>query len=231
MSRELAGARLARWWVERYSATAPDPEGADRRAELRADVHDQVVEARERGLSGREVSLALAGRVARGVPGDILWRLRVERAPGRLEWHLANPSTVLGALLVLLVPAALLLDASHGSAPSLAVVSGIWTALVLLLSSCAIGFAIVAGVRRLTRPRSFLRGIDPDRIRRTAVCWMCTLFATAAIWRFGAGPLSGVAAAAWAGFGIALVVYLSAVTATAARRFRDRILDIRKVPS
>lgn len=219
--------RAATWWVDRYTHTAPLREGADRRAELRSDLHDQQAQAEAVGLGARTVSRSIVARMLRGMPADVAWRLQVERAPGRLEWHLAHPSSVLGALFVLLAPAVILLDASRGPVRGFAAAQGLFVLVVSVLASAAISFAAVAGVRRLARrPRFRMRaGLGP--VRRAALCWMCVMWALAALWRFSGAPFQAVSAAAWTAFGVALVVYTAAVCGS----FLGRALDLRKVPS
>lgn len=220
-------ARLATWWVGRYTGTAPAEVGAERRAEMRSDVHDHLAHARANGVGTRTASVSVLGRALRGVVADIAWRLQVERVPGRREWHVANPSTVLGVLFTVLVPVTLVLDGARGPAPGLAVVEGLLALPSMLLGALALSFALVAAVRHLRtwplRPHS--RGFGA--VRRAALCWMCALWAAAALWRFLDDPLARLASAAWLGFGIALLVYGVGVIGSVV----GRILDLRKVSS
>ena len=96
-----------------------------------------------------------------------------------------------------------------------------------MLASAAISFAAVAVVRRLARRPLFRMrtGLGPGR--RAALCWMCATWALAALWRFFGDPLQAVSAAAWAAFGVALVVYGAAVVGSVL----GKALDLRKVPS
>lgn len=218
--------RVATWWVDRYTNTAPPREGADRRAELRSDLYDQRAEAEASGLGAR-TSCSILTRMLQGVPADVAWRLQVERVPGRLEWHLAHPSTVLSALFVLLAPAVVLLDASRGPVRGFAAAQGLFVLVVTVLASAAVSFAAVAVVRRLARRPllSFGAGLGP--VRRAALCWMCAMWALAALWRFVGDPLEAVSAAAWAAFGVALLVYGVAVFCSVMLN----ALDLRKVSS
>lgn len=219
--------RAATWWVDRYTHTAPPREGADRRAELRSDLHDQQAQAEVVGLSARTVSRSIVARVLRGMPADVAWRLQVERAPGRLEWHLAHPSSVLGAFFVLLAPAVVLLDASRGPVRGFAAAQGLFALVVTVLASAAISFAAVAGVRRLARRPLFRMRTGLGPLRRAALCWICAMWALAALWRFFGDPLQAVSAAAWAAFGVALVIYTAAVCGS----ILSKALDLRKVSS
>ncbi len=219
--------RLVAWWVERYTATAPEPDGADRRAEVHSDLHEQLAAADRSGVALRRAAMAIGGRTLRGVPADIAWRLGTEMRPGRLEWHLAHPSVLLGFLLVLLVPTSTMLDAAQGGATWLAPASVVLVPLLSILGCCALGFAAVAAgrflLRRSARPGARGRGW----LRRAAVCWMSPSWAAAGLWRFDAEPLEAVAALAWAGFGVAFLVYAVAIVGPLCARF----LDLGKLPS
>ena len=220
-------ARLAAWWVRSYTRTAPEPEGADRRAEVLADMHDELLDSKDRRLPSGLASRSILGRALRGVPADLVWRLQLERQPGRLEWHLAHPGSLLAALFVLLVPASMVADAARGPAPGLGAVGGALSAMAVLLSA---GIVVVAGVA-LTR-RAFARSVylrwGATSVRRAALSAMAVLWAGALLWRFAEGPLEALSALAWAGFGLALVVYVLAVAAGLARRV---FIDNRKVSS
>lgn len=47
---------------------------------------------------------------------------------------------------------------------------------------------------------------EPGRFLRVALPLMVVLFALSGVWRFEEGTLGAVSAAAWAGFGVVLVV-------------------------
>jgi len=221
------GAWLAAWWVRSYTRTATESEGADRRAEVLADLHDELLDARNRRLRSGLASRSILGRALRGVPADLVWRLQLERQPGRLEWHLAHPGSLLAALFVLLVPASMVADAARGPAPGLGPVGGTLSALAVLLSA---GIVVVAGVALVRRilARSVRLRWGATSVRRAALSAMAVLWAGALLWRFADGPLESLAALSWAGFGLALVVYVLAVTAGLARTV---FIDIRKVSS
>ena len=226
------GVRLGTWWVERYTSTAPHPAGADRRAEVRADLHDQQAHARVHGLSERQVSLDVMSRVLRGMAADVAWRVRSEREPGRLEWHLSHPSSVLGALFVVLVPAAMSLDTVRARPDGVVPVEVVLSSMVALLSASAMGFAAVAGARRVRAGAFSVRGTSLVAVRRAAVCWMCATWATAAVWRFAPNALSEVSAVAWLGFGVSATGYLGALGLGAVRRARTGLgLALGKVSS
>lgn len=200
--RQTWGERLVLWWVAQYTRTAPVPDGPDRRAEIRADLHDQVTAADGAATASR----AVAVRTVRGLHHDLAWRAAVERRPGRLRWHLEHPSTALAVLLLLLVPTALAVDVG-ASRSGWSAVSALAGPVLVLLCATTIGFAVTAVtyVVRRPRPRWPPRA---DALRRAATAAMSVTWAVAAVWRFSPG-LDGVAAVAWAGFGLSLVGYLA----------------------
>jgi hypothetical protein len=67
MSRDsTVGARFALWWVEALTRTAERTAALDRRAEIASDVHEQLTDARRRGV--RTGSRSVIARVVRGMP-------------------------------------------------------------------------------------------------------------------------------------------------------------------
>ena len=60
---DLFGARLAMWWAGALTRTAPPDAGGDRRAEIRADVHDHMMAGRAQQLPPGVLSRQVAGRV------------------------------------------------------------------------------------------------------------------------------------------------------------------------
>ena len=217
------GARLAAWWVAAYTATAPQPDAADRRAEIAADVADQLRTGGDRAALSRRI----AGRAVRGAGADLLWRIAVERAPGRAAWHLAHPATLLGALTAPLVPLVFVGDVLRGPAGGdFGRALGIVDAAVGLLSAAVLSVAITALLRRSAdrspSPRSGPSGSLLRTARRWAGLTVCVAWALAAIWRFVPGPWGEVAAVAWAAFGLALVAWAVAATGLAIERIVRR---------
>jgi len=218
------GARLAMWWVGALTRTAPRDAGNDRLAEIRADVHDHLMAGRALQLRPGILSRRIAGRVLRGMPADIAWRLEVEWAPGRLRWHLRHPGTIVAWLFVLLAPLGLLADQATDRIPALHPVYRTLTAFADAVSLCLLGVVLAAIGWRLMTPRpapedatasppAGLRGL-----RRALVTLMGISFAIAGLWRFSPDPLGHVAAYAWAAFGVCLLAYLGVVTAGGVRR-------------
>lgn len=218
MSRPPVAVRLALWWVDRYTATAPEPQRSERRAELRCDVHDQLAS----GAGGRWAR-AIVGRTVRGLAADLAWRASLEARSRGLSWHLAHPASLLAALLTVLVPLGLLVDGVRSRAPGLAATAAVAAVLLVPLSACAVGVALVAAVRRCARPtRPNLTGL-----RRSLLATCSAMWALSYLWRFAPPPLETVSALAWAGVGGSLLAYLVACATSAARRG----LDLGKIPS
>lgn len=217
------GARLATWWVGRYTATAPAEDRADRRAEVAADVHDQLVHAQAVGLPAGAADRAVAGRVLRGVPADLAWRLARETGPERVAWHVRHPVTLLTGLLPLVVVLGTTVDAARHRATWLAVPAQLAEGVLLPLYAVALGVGLVGGVLAARHPaRPSLAGA-----RRTALATMTVSWALSGLWRFAPGPLGAVSTLGWVAFGLALLGWLALVAATGGAR----VLALGKVPS
>lgn len=226
MSRGVdLAAGIARWWVGAYTRTAPEPDAGDRRAEVESDLFEQDAAAAGRPGVGR----AVTGRTVRGMPHDVAWRLTVEHAPGRLHWHLAHPTTVLGAALLASFIVSQVADVGRTRLPVLGALDAVLHPLLWLIWAGMLGFSVVAVayVRRAPRLQTFA---DLDAWRCAAICVMAVAESVAGLWRWAPGSLGTFVSVAWGTFGIALLVWLATclirgVTAVA------RGLDLRKVPS
>lgn len=218
------GVRLACWWVGAYTSTAPDEVAGDRRQDLVADLHDELVDADASGIAPSLASRRIAGRVVRGVAADLLWRISVEWAPGRWSWHLRHPRTVILAGCTLLVPVVLLADATRrevATGTDVAVLAG----LITLLSASVVSFGLlsfvvsVAGVLRGDARRATVFTGLP----RAAGALAGFLGALAALWRFEPSPLGSVSAAAYVGFFLCVVaLVLAGLSSAAVRLWRKR---------
>lgn len=226
-ARGPAVVRLAMSWVDAYTRTAPTQDRADRRAELASDLHEQLVDGRGRGISRARINGSVVGRVLRGVPADLTWRLAVEARAGRAHWHVSHPGTALAALFALLVPLAMATDGARNLAPTMSVPAMVLTPALILLSACTIGLGVVAVTHQLLHgPRRPTR-VTPATVRRVSLSSMSVLWAVAAIWRFAPTPLASLSSAAWAGFGLALLMYAAALAIS----LLLWVVDFRKVPS
>jgi hypothetical protein len=220
-------ARVARWWVTSYTSTAPAPAAADRRAEIESDLFEQL----RSGVDAGEAHLArsVIGRTIRGVADDVAWRLEVERAPGRLDWHLAHPTTLLGVSLVLDCALEMVWDSSVHRFPLITPLAELIHPTLLLLWAVTLSWALVGATR--IRPH-----IEPRHVltaatwRRASICTMSVAFALAGLWRFAPDLWGEVSALAWAAFSVALLTF-AATWLARLMRFARMVLDFGKVTS
>lgn len=227
-AQRSAGARLAGWWVDALTHTADPRVAAARRAEIASDVHEQLSAAT--GQAARAAaSRAVVGRVVRGMPADLAWRLRLEVSVDRLSWHLHHPSTAITAGFLVMLPVNLLADsAGTRSARLLDLRIPLWV-VTDLLGVCILSFAVAAAGIRARRPSSdgqgFTRWGRSERLRRAVTLCLGVSWAGSAVFRYGA--VSPLGAVFWAAFGISLLLYLTLLLATGAAR----LLDLRKISS
>lgn len=102
----MSAARLALWWVDRYTCGLPDAERTARRDEIASDLWEQRTDTGAR----RSKDLAVLSRCVRGIPADLSWRRALRR-----DRPLPSPRATLrfaGWSLALL--AYLLLVGAHG---------------------------------------------------------------------------------------------------------------------
>ncbi len=220
------GASLATWWVRRYTETAVPAERTDRRAEVAADLHDHyaAAAAAANGRSPSRVDRQVAGRVLRGAPADLTWRLAREAGPDRVAWHLSHPVTLLGALVLPMVGPGVFVDSARDGAAWLAEPVAVAEAVALPLHAAAVAVAVVAPVRSLRR-----RPHRPSLVgaRRTALAALSVTWGLAALWRFAPGLPGTASTLGWAAFGLSLLGWAALAAAAGLRQ----VLALRKVPS
>lgn len=216
------GARLALWWCDAVTRTAPAEEAASRRGEIASDVHEQAADEHASGAGGWAVSRGIAGRCLRGVPADLSWRIGLERRGTRLRWQLEHPCTPLSALLAICVPINLLADlARQRLALAGPLPDALWAGtlglswLILAVAAGALAWRLVAVVRRV--------GFAPLPLGRLARCRRVVTLAIAIAWSCSAigrfsenGFLAELATVAWAGVGLGLIaqIVLAAISIT-----------------
>ena len=216
-----AGSRIALWWVQALTHTAEREVAGERRAEIASDVHEQLVEAEQRGALAAG-SRSVISRVVRGIPVDLLWRLRLEAQPGRLAWHLRNPSTAITSLLVLMFPLNAAADSTlpGGRDAFLGYGVALWIA-TDLVAGCILLFAAAVLADRIW-PR-WTGGVDRhqprsprERVRRCLTAMTGVALAGSATLRFGVfEPLGGVF---WLAFVGCVFLYLALLAAFGVRR-------------
>ena len=208
------GERVATSWVDALTRTAPEQEAADRRAEIRSDVHEQLAVDAAAGLSGRRTAWAVAGRVLRGVPADLWWRAGLEAAPARLRWHLRNPGTVATALLVVTLPLNLLADSVPERLPGLRPLYATLWGLTFIVAWILLGLAAAALAARLVP--GFLEGVPRvvglsafAHARRGVLTVSAVCLAVSAVSRLsGDRVFQLLSTAGWMGFGLSVVAYV-----------------------
>jgi len=220
-------ASIARWWVGAYTRTAPPAAASDRRAEIESDLYEQLGsshQARARHLGG-----SIVGRTLRGIPDDLLWRIDVEREPGRLDWHLAHPTTILGTSLLADCLLETVWDTSVHRFPLITPLAALIHPTLLLLWAVTVAFALVAVTR--TRPqRQPSHLMTVPALRRATICTMSVAFSVAGLWRFAPHAWGQLSSTAWGTFGIALLVYAATWVARGLRGALG-VLDFGKVSS
>lgn len=214
------GARFALWWVAAVTRTAEPDIALDRRAEIASDVHEQLTTA---WPDLPAASRSVVGRVIRGVPSDIAWRVGLEVRPGRFAWHLRNPSTAITFLFVAMIPLNVAADSNLA-----ATARGDHTWLLLdytvplWVATDFVGVCIllIAGLALATRvwPRwrvaaeRFEPGSGLERARRFATASLGIALAGSAVFRFGAvGLLGGIF---WLAFAAFVVLYAALLLVT-----------------
>ena len=80
MKPERIAALVLRWaWL--YTRNLPEPAGGDRVAEIEADLHDHIADARAAGAGDRHIAREIASRALRGAPADLSWRAQARARP------------------------------------------------------------------------------------------------------------------------------------------------------
>lgn len=97
--RPSLGARMVERWAQMYTAGLPPEVRVDRAAELRSDLWEQLHDPEQ------ESSRHVIGRLARGIPADLLWRLETRYHLGGLMTGTALLVTRIGSAISALVAA------------------------------------------------------------------------------------------------------------------------------
>jgi hypothetical protein len=212
MSRpDSAAARFARGWVHAVTRTA-DPEAArDRRDEIASDVHEQLEEASQQGVLSAG-SRSVVSRVVRGMPADLIWRIGLEARPGRLDWHLRNPSTALTSAFAVMVPVNLVADSAYPGGRG-----AVDYSIPLWIATDALGLALIAFALGafLVRVRGegnggaerYVPASRAERVRRATTAFLAVSWAGSAVFRFGVvSPIGNVS---FGLFVLGLLAYLA----------------------
>jgi hypothetical protein len=113
MTPERAAELVARW-VRLYTRNLPASVAERRAAEIDADLHDHIADARAAGLGNRRIAREIASRMLRGLAADASWRGRQAKLArlSTLEEAMKKPvyrsaaRVALGVAIVLSLPLA-----------------------------------------------------------------------------------------------------------------------------
>lgn len=98
------GAAVARGWLRLYTAGLP-PELRERREqELESDLYEHQADRRADDASTASVGLEVVGRVVRGMPADLAWRMQLEAPPMELKIPAERVTGALILALLVLIP-------------------------------------------------------------------------------------------------------------------------------
>ncbi|MGE0228992.1 MAG: DUF4386 family protein [Dehalococcoidia bacterium] len=98
------GAALARWWLRLYTAGLPPRLRERRELELESDLHEHQADRLTGDASETVVGLEIVGRVVRGVPADLAWRMQLEAPPMELKIPAERVTGALILALLVLIP-------------------------------------------------------------------------------------------------------------------------------
>src|SRR5258707_12249701 len=97
---EVASARLVALWARLYTTGLPAGARNRRRAEIAADIHGQLADARTRRERPAVTAAMMLSRLVRGGGHDLSWRREVS-GPARLaRWQARRAWWIAGAALI-----------------------------------------------------------------------------------------------------------------------------------
>lgn len=100
LRREAAGARIVRTWLNLYTAGTAKEARDRRRGQVESDLWEEQAHAAA-STTEKGVSLAVLGRMARGMPADIFWRLKLGGPP--MEFNIRFEKLIGLSLLALAI--------------------------------------------------------------------------------------------------------------------------------
>jgi hypothetical protein len=107
---ETLGSSLVRRWVRLYTFGAPPHARERRRQELACDTWEHERDGLDAGRARPLLALEILGRMVRGVPADIFWRLRLEGQPMELRIPFERVLGIGLLVLAVLIPIAVGID-------------------------------------------------------------------------------------------------------------------------
>jgi hypothetical protein len=197
--------------VHALTRTAEPEAARDRHDEIASDLHEQLEEAAQQGVLSAG-SRSVVSRVVRGIPADLIWRIGLETRPGRLDWHLRNPSTALTSGFAVMVPINLVADSAYpGGRGAVDYRVPLWIA-TDALGLALIAFGLVAVLARVrggsTRGGDHYRPTSrTERLRRGLTAFLAVSWASSAVFRFGV--VSPIGDVSFGLFVLGLLAYLA----------------------
>lgn len=101
---ETFGATFARRWLHAYTTGLPQELRERRQQELESDLYEHQADRQAEDASAGRVGLEVMGRVVRGMPADLLWRMQLEAPPMELKISTERMMGILLLALVVLIP-------------------------------------------------------------------------------------------------------------------------------
>lgn len=97
-------ADVARCWARIYMVGLPEQFRERRWQELESDLYEHEIDGFRQQSSPAAVGLEITGRVVRGMPSDLTWRLQLEAPPMELKIPFERITGILLLALVILIP-------------------------------------------------------------------------------------------------------------------------------
>lgn len=108
--RETLAASLVRRWAALYTLGAPEAGRDRRRMEVESDVWEHEQDRLAAGVASSLIALEVLGRMVRGMPADLFWRLKLEGPTVQLNIPFERVAGVALLALLVLIPIAVGID-------------------------------------------------------------------------------------------------------------------------
>jgi hypothetical protein len=120
-------ARIVQGWAHIYTAGLPPAVREDRAAELRSDLWEQLHDPEQ------DKARQVIGRLAKGIPADLVWRLETRYHLGGLMTGTALLATRIGSALAALVAAFWLFWAVAWTQPGFGILAALFAVMAAVL--------------------------------------------------------------------------------------------------
>ena len=115
--RPEVSSAIVRHWTRLYTAGARSELRESRRAQIESDLWEHRTDARARGLTRLGLALEVTGRMARGIPSDIAWRVGTGGLEMRSTFVIERSTGLVMLLVALLLVGAMSGPGISGSEP------------------------------------------------------------------------------------------------------------------